>query len=107
MSHDDSMLWMLEHHIQSALTIIAINMKHDILDKETGYYFLMQKAKNSEVVWEEEVMKIIQREAKVVILLLLILLCITPTAVHYQLIHKKRMMKILIWGYHAFMSRVL
>ena len=57
MSHDDSMLWMLEHHIQSVLTIIAINMKHDILDKETGYYFLMQKAKNSEVVWEEEVWK--------------------------------------------------
>ncbi len=57
MSRDDSMLWMLEHHIQSALTIIAINMKHDILDKETGYYFLMQKAKNSEVVWEEEVWK--------------------------------------------------
>ena len=51
------MLWMLEHHLQSILTIIAINMKHDILDKETGYYFLMQKAKNSEVVWEEEVWK--------------------------------------------------
>ena len=48
---------MLEHHIQSALTIIAINMKHDILDTETGYYFLMQKAKNSEMVWEEEVWK--------------------------------------------------
>ena len=57
MSRDDSMLWMLEHHIQSALTIIAINMKHDILDTETGYYFLMQKAKNSEMVWEEEVWK--------------------------------------------------
>jgi hypothetical protein len=57
MRRDDSMLWMLEHHLQSILTIIAINMKHDILDKETGYYFLMQKAKDSEMVWEEEVWK--------------------------------------------------
>ena len=57
MSHDDSMLWMLDHHIQSVLTLISINMKHDILDQETASYFLLQKAKNSEMVWEEEVWK--------------------------------------------------
>jgi hypothetical protein len=57
MSHDDSMLWMLDHHIQSVLTLISINMKHDILDQETASYFLLQKAKDSEMVWEEEVWK--------------------------------------------------
>tara|TARA_R100000656_G_scaffold99709_1_gene72354 strand:+ start:173 stop:385 length:213 start_codon:yes stop_codon:yes gene_type:complete len=51
------MLWMLDHHIQSVLTLISINMKHDILDQETASYFLLQKAKDSEMVWEEEVWK--------------------------------------------------
>ena len=57
MSHKDSMLWLLEHHIQAALTLIFINMKHGVIDEETANYFLMEKAKDSETIWEEEVWK--------------------------------------------------
>ena len=48
MSHKDSMLWLLEHHIQAALTLIFINMKHGVIDEETANYFLLQKAKDAE-----------------------------------------------------------
>ena len=51
------MLWLLEHHIQAALTLIFINMKHEILDAEAANYYLMQKAKDADTVWEEEVWK--------------------------------------------------
>ena len=51
------MLWLLEHHIQAALTLIFINMKHEILDGEAANYYLMQKAKDADTVWEEEVWK--------------------------------------------------
>ena len=52
MSHKDSMLWLLEHHIQAALTLIFINMKHGVIDEETANYFLLQKAKDAETIWE-------------------------------------------------------
>jgi|TARA_Y100000296_G_scaffold85953_1_gene124142 hypothetical protein len=57
MKHEDSMLWLLEHHIQATLTLIFINMKHEILDGEAAHYYLMQKAKDADAVWEEEVWK--------------------------------------------------
>ena len=44
MSHEDSMFWLLEQHIQAVITIIGLNMKHDILDSEATHFFLTQKA---------------------------------------------------------------
>jgi len=57
MSHEDSMLWLLEHHIQAALTLISINMKHEILNDDIARHFLIEKSKDADTVWEEEVWK--------------------------------------------------
>ena len=51
------MFCLLDQHIQAVLTIIGLNMKHDILDSEATHFFLTQKAADAETVWEEEVWK--------------------------------------------------
>ena len=55
--NEDSMLWMLDHHLQAMITLIFINREHEILDPKVVNYYMLQKAQNSEEVWEEEIWK--------------------------------------------------
>lgn len=54
---EGSMLWLLDHHVQAVLTLVEINMMHDIIDTDIAGHYLNEKAKNSDTIWEEEVWK--------------------------------------------------
>jgi hypothetical protein len=50
---DKSYLWMIQHHIESLVTLLDMNKQHRILKGDVAHDFMSYMATQSETVWEE------------------------------------------------------
>ena len=56
---DQSYLWMIQHHIESLITLLDMNKQHNILKNDVAYDFMHYMAAQSETVWEEGVWEMV------------------------------------------------
>jgi len=56
---DQSYLWMIQHHIESLITLLDMNKQHNILKNDIAYDFMHYMAAQSETVWEEGVWEMV------------------------------------------------
>jgi len=56
---DQSYLWMIQHHIESLITLLEMNKQHNIMKNDVAYDFMHYMAAQSETVWEEGVWEMI------------------------------------------------
>ena len=56
---DKSYLWMIQHHIESLVTLLDMNKQHNILNNDVSYDFMHYMASQSETVWEEGVWEMV------------------------------------------------
>ena len=56
---DQSYLWMIQHHIESLVTLLDMNKQHKIMKNDVAYDFMHYMAAQSETVWEEGVWEMV------------------------------------------------
>ena len=56
---DQSYLWMIQHHIESLVTLLDMNKQHNIMKNDVAYDFMHYMAAQSETVWEEGVWEMV------------------------------------------------
>tara|TARA_R110000765_G_scaffold53091_1_gene106591 strand:+ start:449 stop:712 length:264 start_codon:yes stop_codon:yes gene_type:complete len=56
---DQSYLWMIQHHIESLITLLDMNKQHNIMKNDVAYDFMHYMASQSETVWEEGVWEMV------------------------------------------------
>ena len=56
---DQSYLWMIQHHIESLITLLEMNKQHNIMKNDVAYDFMHYMAAQSETVWEEGVWEMV------------------------------------------------
>ena len=56
---DKSYLWMIQHHIESLVTLLDMNKQHRILKGDVAHDFMSYMATQSETVWEEGVWEMV------------------------------------------------
>ena len=54
-----SYLWMIQHHIESLVTLLDMNKQHNIMKNDIAYDFMHYMAAQSETVWEEGIWEMV------------------------------------------------
>lgn len=51
---EESLLWMMHHHLDSAITMMNMVIQNELLDLEVVETYIDEAAKYSETIWEEQ-----------------------------------------------------
>ena len=52
---EESLLWMMHHHLDSAITLMNMIIQQELLDLEIVESYIDEIAKGTDTVWEEQV----------------------------------------------------
>ena len=54
---EESLLWMMHHHLDSAITLMNIAIKHELLDLEVVADYIGNMSRDADSIWEEQMWK--------------------------------------------------
>ena len=52
---EESLLWMMHHHLDSAITLMNMIVQQELLDLDVVESYIEEIAKGTDTVWEEQV----------------------------------------------------
>ena len=52
---EESLLWMMHHHLDSAITLMNMVIQQELLDLDIVESYIDEIAKGTDTVWEEQV----------------------------------------------------
>ena len=51
---EESLLWMMHHHLASAITLMQLALKNDLIEPDVVEHYLTELSREADTVWEEQ-----------------------------------------------------